>query len=129
MSRTIFALLVLALFVAIAHASPVRRQDSGNCEPVIFNSTIPAQLCASPDGSTVDSAETDLSWQGGNGRYNFFRTMSDDDTVRRDDNPAQRSGKGARADGQRFYYLHNTSFNHITVSMSVIDHYPSGTKL
>jgi hypothetical protein len=82
MTRTIIALLVLALFAALTHASPVRRQDSGNCTPVIFNSTIPAQLCASPDGSTVDSAETHFSWQGGNGRYNFFRTKSGGDEVR-----------------------------------------------
>lgn len=126
MSRTLVALLVLLLLAALAHASPVRRQDSGNCTPVIFNSTIPAQLCASPDGSTVDSAETDLQWQGGNGRYNFFRTMSNDDTV----GPAvQRGYAYIDADPQRFYYLHNSSYNHITVSMSVMDHYPSGTTL
>ena len=50
----------------------VGRQRSTSCHPVRFDSILPTKLCAKPNEET-DPPAVVFSWEGGNGRYSFFK--------------------------------------------------------
>jgi len=78
------ASLLLTLWGALTAAAPtgsVNREDttdnagrrqSAACHPVRFDSILPVKLCAKPDEET-DPPAVVFSWEGGNGRYSFFK--------------------------------------------------------
>lgn len=78
------ASLLLTLCDALTAAAPtgtvdredttvnVGRQRSTSCHPVRFDSILPTKLCAKPNEET-DPPAVVFSWEGGNGRYSFFK--------------------------------------------------------